>query len=65
MSQLNIQAPESETIQLKRDEVVHAWTMSVAGEWKTLPWADTADAVSVVMWVKSQMTRPGRVHIEL
>ncbi len=52
-------------IQLKRNSDLHAWTMSIAGEWRTLPWADTADAVSVVMWVKSQMTIAGQVHIEL
>ncbi len=52
-------------IQLKRNPDLHAWTMSVAGEWRTLPWADTADAVSVVVWVKSQMTIAGQVHIEL
>jgi hypothetical protein len=52
-------------VKLRRDSVARAWTMSVGGEWKTLPWADTADAVSVVMWVKSQMTQPGQVRIEL
>ena len=54
----------SDVIRLKRDEAVHAWTMAIADQWKPLPWADTADAVSVVMWLKSRFGGTTRVRFE-
>ncbi len=55
----------SDIIRLKRDETVHAWTMAtISDQWKTLPWADTADAVSVVMWLKSRFGGTTRVRFE-
>jgi hypothetical protein len=57
--------PENyEVIRLKRDETAHAWAMAVADQWKALPWADTADAVSVVMWLKSKFGGTTRVLFE-
>ncbi len=54
----------NDVIRLKRDESVHAWMMAIAGQWKVLPWADTADAVSVVMWLKSRLGGTARVLFE-
>ncbi len=53
-----------EVIRIKRDETAHAWSMAVADQWKALPWADTADAVSVVMWLKSKFGGTTRVLFE-
>ncbi|MDO8432739.1 MAG: hypothetical protein Q7S58_10070 [Candidatus Binatus sp.] len=51
-------------IRLKRDETAHAWSMAIADQWKALPWADTADAVSVVMWLKGRFGGTMRVLFE-
>ncbi len=53
-----------QVIRLKRDETAHAWSMAVADQWKALPWADTADAVSVVMWLKGRLGGTMRVLFE-
>src|SRR6266851_5044760 len=51
----------SEVIRVKRDSIIHSWAMAVGDHWMPLPWKETADAVSVVLWVKEQSsgaTRP-------
>jgi hypothetical protein len=39
--------------------------MAVGDHWVPLPWKETADAVSVVLWVKEQTNRTARVQVEL
>lgn len=53
-----------DVIRLKRDEAAKAWTMAIAEKWTVLPWADTADAVSVVMWLKSRFGGTTRILFE-
>ena len=51
-------------IRLKRDEAAQSWAMKDSGKWTVLPWADTADAVSVVMWLKSRIGGTARFLFE-
>jgi hypothetical protein len=62
MDAANIETPD--VIRLKRDETAKAWTMATDEEWTVLPWADTADVVSVVMWLKSRFGGTPRVLFE-
>jgi hypothetical protein len=55
----------ADIIRLKRDSTTHTWTIAVGGHWVTLPWSETADAVSVVMWVKARTDGTAKVSIEL
>jgi hypothetical protein len=55
----------SESIRIKRDPGLHAWAIEIGGRWKELPWAETADAVCVVFWVKERMGWAVRVKVEL
>ncbi|MBV8356334.1 MAG: hypothetical protein JO189_00145 [Deltaproteobacteria bacterium] len=54
-----------EVIRLKRDSLRHCWTMAVGSHWVPLPWKETADAVSVVLWVKEQTNGIIAVKVEL
>jgi hypothetical protein len=54
-----------QAIRIKRDSCAHSWAMAVGGHWVPLPWKDTADAVSVVLWIKERMGRVVAVHVEL
>jgi hypothetical protein len=53
----------AEAVRLKRDSLKHVWTMAVGAHWIALPWADTADAVTVVTWIKGRTD--GRVKISI
>jgi len=55
----------ADVIRVKRDSLKHAWTMAVAGHWVVLPWADTADAVSVVTWLKGRTGGSAKIKIDL
>jgi hypothetical protein len=55
----------SEVIRVKRDPIIHSWAMAVGDQWMPLPWKETADAVSVVLWVKERSDRAVQVHVEL
>ena len=54
-----------ELIRIKRDRLTHSWAMAVGGHWVPLPWKDTADAVSVVLWIKERAGGAVRVNVEL
>jgi hypothetical protein len=55
----------NETIRIKRDWLAHSWAMVVGGHWVSLPWKDTAYAVSVVLWIKEHAGGAVAVSIEL
>jgi hypothetical protein len=55
----------SKVIRVKRDSIIHSWAMAVGDHWMPLPWKETADAVSVVLWVKERSHRAAQVHVEL
>jgi hypothetical protein len=54
----------AEVIHVRRDATIHSWAMAVADLWVPLPWKETADAVSVVLWVKEQTGGVAQVQVE-
>ena len=60
-----VSSDRGELIRIKRDPALHAWAIEIGGRWKALPWAETADAVCVVFWVKEQMGWAVRVKVDL
>ena len=54
----------NDEIRLKRDSLRHCWAMAVGGHWVPLPWKESADAVSVVLWLKEQTNGVVAVKIE-
>ncbi|MBV8357375.1 MAG: hypothetical protein JO189_05495 [Deltaproteobacteria bacterium] len=54
-----------EAIRIKRDSLRHCWAMAIGGHWVPLPWKETADAVSVVLWVKERTNGTVAVNVEL
>jgi hypothetical protein len=41
---------------------MHAWALAVADHW--VPWKETADAVSVMLWVKEHSDGTAQVRVE-
>jgi hypothetical protein len=47
---------------IRRDSKKHAWVLvGDAAQGHPLPWSDEAPAISVVLWLKTQMN--GRVNV--
>ena len=47
---------------IRRDSTKHAWVLvGGASHGSALPWSDEAPAISVVLWLKTQMD--GRVNV--
>jgi len=47
---------------IRRDSTKHAWVLvGGAAHGSVLPWSDEAPAISVVLWLKTQMD--GRVNV--
>jgi hypothetical protein len=47
---------------IRRDSTKHAWVLvGGAAHGSALPWSDEAPAISVVLWLKTQMN--GRVNV--
>ncbi len=47
---------------IRRDSTKHAWVLvGGASHGSALPWSDEAPAISVVLWLKTQMN--GRVNV--
>jgi hypothetical protein len=62
---INFDCDRAEVIHVRRDAIIHSWAMAVGDHWVPLPWKETADAVSVVLWVKEQTNGTARVQVEL
>ena len=65
MNSVNVDSDPAEVVHVKRDWTMHSWAMAVGDHWVALPWKETADAVSVVLWVKERSGGAVRVHVEL
>ena len=65
MSAFGFDFDQGDVIHVKRDSRMHSWMLAVGGHWVPLPWKDTADAVSVVLWIKEQTGSRIPVSIEL
>ncbi len=51
---------------IRRDSTKHAWVLvGGAADGKPLPWSDEAPAISVVLWLKTQMNGRVKVAVEL
>jgi hypothetical protein len=55
----------SGAIRIKRDSLKHCWAMAIGSHWVPLPWVETADAVSVVLWVKERTDGTAPISVEL
>ena len=64
MNVISFDCDRAEVIHVRRDSIIHSWAMAVADHWVPLPWKETADAVSVVSWVKEQTDGAARVQVE-
>ena len=62
MNGLSYDFNHGEVIRVKRDSIIHMWAMAVGDHWVPLPWRETADAVSVVLWVKEQTDGAAQVQ---
>jgi hypothetical protein len=65
MNGINVGCNPAQVIRVKRDWIMHSWAMAVGDHWMPLPWKETADAVSVVLWVKERSDGAVQVHVEL
>jgi hypothetical protein len=65
MNGINVGCNPAQVIRVKRDWIMHSWAMAVGDHWIPLPWKETADAVSVVLWVKERSGGAVQVHVEL
>jgi hypothetical protein len=65
MNVIRFDGDRAEVIHVRRDSLIHSWAMAVGDHWVPLPWKETADAVSVVLWVKEQTDGAARVQVEL
>jgi hypothetical protein len=54
-----------DTITITRDSYSHAWSIVQGSHNIPTPWRDTADAVSVVTWIKAKMGGQVKVHVQL
>jgi hypothetical protein len=51
---------------IRRDSSKHAWVLvGGAAHGSPLPWSDEAPAISVVLWLKTQMNGRVNVTVEL
>ena len=51
---------------IRRDSTKHAWVLvGGAAHGNALPWSDEAPAISVVLWLKAQMSGRVKVIVEL
>ncbi len=65
MNGLSYDFSHTEVIRVRRDSIIHMWAVAVGDHWVPLPWKETADAVSVVLWVKEQTDGAAQVQVEL
>jgi hypothetical protein len=65
MDPISYDLDRSGVIRIKRDSLKHCWTMAVGSHWVSLPWTETTDAVSVVLWVKERTGGTAPVSVEL
>ena len=65
MNGVNVDCNPAEVIRVKRDWIMHSWAMAVGDRWEALPWKETADAVSVVLWLKERSHGALQIHVEL
>jgi hypothetical protein len=52
-------------VSIKRDTLAHRWVILQGTHKSETPWADSADAVSVVTWIKTKAGGPVRIRIQL
>jgi hypothetical protein len=55
-------APE---VSIRRDTLAHRWVIMQGTHKSETPWADSADAVSVVTWIKTKAGGPVNIRIQL
>jgi hypothetical protein len=65
MNGLSYDFNHGEVIRVKRDSIIHMWAVAVGDHWVQLPWKETADAFSVVLWIKEQTDGAAQVQVEL
>jgi hypothetical protein len=64
MNGINVDCNPAKVVRVKRNWVMHSWAMAVGDRWVALPWKETADAVSVVLWVKERTDGAVQVRVE-
>lgn len=64
MNASSVDFDRCEVLHLRRDFVEHAWMPAIGGHWVPLPWAETADAVSVLMWLEGRTSGPVKIRVE-
>jgi hypothetical protein len=55
-------APE---VSIRRDTLAHRWVILQGTHKSETPWSDSADAVSVVAWIKTKAGGPVNIRIQL
>lgn len=52
-------------VSIKRDTLAHRWVILQGTHKSETPWSDSADAVSVVTWIKAKAGGPVNIRIQL
>jgi hypothetical protein len=50
---------------IRRDTLAHRWVILQGTHKSETPWSDSADAVSVVTWIKAKAGGPVHIRIQL
>jgi hypothetical protein len=50
---------------IRRDTLAHRWVILQGTHKSETPWSDSADAVSVVTWIKAKEGGPVHIRIQL
>lgn len=64
MNALSFNFSHGEVIRVRRDSIMHSWALAIGDHWVPLPWKETADAVSVMVWVKEHSDGTAQVRVE-
>ena len=50
---------------IRRDTLAHRWVILQGAHKSETPWSDSADAISVVTWIKTRAGGPVNIRIQL
>jgi hypothetical protein len=60
-----MKSEETPEVSIRRDTLEHRWVILQGTHKSETPWSDSADAVSVVTWIKAKAGGPVNIRIQL
>ena len=64
MNAFSFNFSHGEVIRVRRDSITQLGALAIGDHWVPLPWKETADAVSVMLWVKEHSDGTAQVRVE-